>query len=137
MHRSKPGFSNAQRGVSLSGLIFMLAIIAVIAMFAMKVFPTFIEYRAIKSAIVKVKASGGTPQAMRMTFAKAADIGMISSVKPSDLIITRDGGEAEVSFSYENRIPLFANVSLVILYSGTTDKSGIVPDKASVPPERN
>ena len=135
MHGSKQGFNNAQRGVSLSGLIFVLAIFGLIAMFAMKVFPTFVEYRAVKSAIVKVKQSQGSLQDMRMTFNKAADIGMISSITSKDLIFTRDTGETEVSFSYEKRIPLFANVSLLILYAATTDPTGIIPEKPSAPPE--
>jgi hypothetical protein len=45
-------------------------------------------------------------------------------------VITRDGGDTEISFSYEKRIPLAGNVSLLFDFSGTTDPSGVVAAKA-------
>ena len=122
-----------QRGVSLSGLIFLLAILSVLGLFAAKVFPTVLEYRAIKSSIVAAKATNGTPAEMRNAFDKNAEINTIKAISSQDLIISKDTGETEISFAYESRIPLFNNVSLVIDYSGTTDKSGIVPAKAEAP----
>ena len=123
----------AQRGVSLSGLIVVLAIIGVIAIFAMKVFPTFLEYRAIKNSIVAAKATNGTVRDIQASFDKNADINTITAIKGTDLIISKETGETEISFAYEKRIPLAGNVSLGIDYAGTTDKSGVVPDKPAAP----
>ncbi len=133
MFGSKQEFLNRQRGISLSGLIVVLAIIAVIALVVMKVFPTFVEYRAIKSSIVAAKATNGTVREIQQSFDKNADINAIDAIKGTDLIISKDTGETEISFEYEKRIPLFANVSLLIDYAGTTDKSGVVPQKAAAP----
>jgi hypothetical protein len=122
----KQYFINAERGVSLSGLIVVLAVAGLVAVLALKVSPSFIEYRAIKSAIVKAKAEGGSVAEMQSSFDKAADINSISSINGKDLVISKDSGEPEISFAYEKRIGLFGNVSLVIDYEGTTDKSGVV-----------
>jgi hypothetical protein len=122
----KQYFINAERGVSLSGLIVVLAVAGLVAVLALKVSPSFIEYRAIKSAIVKAKADGGSVAEMQSSFDKAADINSISSINGKDLVISKDSGEPEISFAYEKRIGLFGNVSLVIDYEGTTDKSGVV-----------
>jgi type II secretory pathway pseudopilin PulG len=129
MHGSKQYFINAQRGISLSGLIFVLAIIGVLAIFGMKVLPTFLEYRSIKDAIVRAKDTNGTVREMQVSFDKNAEINMVSALKGRDLVISKQTGETEISFAYEKRIPLAGNVSLVIDYSGTTDKSGVVAAK--------
>lgn len=122
----KQYFINAERGVSLSGLIMVLVIIGMLAVLALKVSPSFIEYRAIKSAIVKAKADGGSVAEMRQSFDKAADINSISTITGKDLEISKDSGDAQISFAYEKRIGLVGNVSLVIDYAGTTDNSGVV-----------
>jgi Tfp pilus assembly protein PilE len=134
MQTEKQHFINAQRGVSLSGLIFVLAIVGVLAVFALKVVPTYAEYSAIKGAIVKAKATGGTVREMQQSFDKNAEINNVSAISGRDLVISRDSGEPEISFAYEKRIPLAGNVSLLIDYAGTTDKSGMVaakPDTAA------
>lgn len=129
MHGSKQHFMNAQRGVSLSGLIFVLAIIGFIGVFALKVLPTFTEYRSIKNAIAGAKATKGSVREMQVTFDKNADINDISAITGKDLIISKDSGETEISFAYEKRLPLAGNVSLLIDYSGTTAANGIVAEK--------
>jgi type II secretory pathway pseudopilin PulG len=131
MHGSKQYFIHAERGVSLSGLIVVLAIIGALAVLAMKVAPSFIEYRAVASAIERAKQTGGTPAEMVRAFDKNASVNDIASVSGRELVVTRDGGETELSFAYEKRIPLAGNVSLVIDYAGTTDKSGANPAKAA------
>ena len=129
MHARKQHFINAQRGVSLSGLIFVLIVVGVLAVFAMKVIPSYTEYRAIKTAIVKAKETGGTVREMQLAFDRNAGVNDVSAISGRDLVITHDGGESEISFAYEKRIPLAGNVSLAIDYAGTTDKSGVVAAK--------
>jgi type II secretory pathway pseudopilin PulG len=130
MQGSKQYFRNAERGISLSGLIFVLAILGVVAVFAMKVFPTFLEYRASKNAIASAKATGGTIVEMKQSFNKNADINRIDSIAAKDLVFTNDNGETDISFAYQKTIPLAGNVSLLIDYAGTTAKTGVVASKA-------
>jgi Tfp pilus assembly protein FimT len=130
MHGSKQYFPNAERGISLSGLIFVLAILGVLAVFAMKVFPTFLEYRASKDAIASAKATGGTVMEMKQTFMKNADINRIDAISAKDLVFTKDNGETDISFAYQKTIPLAGNLSLLIDYAGTTAKNGVVAPKA-------
>jgi hypothetical protein len=120
-----------QSGVSLTGLIFVLAVIGVAAVFALKVLPTYTEYSAVKGAIVRAKETGGTLREMQVAFDKNAGINNVTAISGRDLTITRDDGEVQVSFAYEKRVPLVANVSLLIDYAGTTDPSGVVAAKAA------
>lgn len=124
---------NGERGVSLSGLIVVLIVLGALALMAIKVVPAYLEYRSVKDAIVKAKASGGTVREMRTSFDKNADINNVSAIRGSDLVITQDNGDTEIAFEYEKRIPLAGNVSLLIDFAGTTDPSGVVskPDAAA------
>ena len=137
MHGTKQASKQAQRGVSLSGLIVVLIVIAAIAMLGIKVFPTFIEYRAVKSAIASAKTSSGqgTIREIQNAFDKSADINSIDSITGKDLIITKDTGDTQIAFDYDKQIPLFTDVTLMIHYSGTTDKSGKIPERAPATPQ--
>lgn len=105
-----------QRGLSLIGLVFILAIAAVVALFAMKVAPSFIEYRAAKTAIEGIAAQNPqTPGEVRNLFERRSDIDDMS-IKPTDLDIAKEGNSLVISFSYRKEVPLFKNVGLYIDY---------------------
>lgn len=112
-----------EAGVSLTGLIFVLAVLGVAVVFAFKLIPAYMEYNAVKDAVVRAKEAGGTPREMQVAFDKSAGINDVSAIRGRDLVITRDGGEPQISFAYEKRVPLMGNVSLVIDYAGSTDPS--------------
>ena len=135
MFGSKQVVLQRQRGVSLSGLVLVLAIAMVFAMLALKIFPTFLEYKASKDAIASAKKSSETVAGIRTSFDKAADINSIETISGKDLIVTKDGNETHVAFAYRKEIPLFTNVFLSIDYSATTDPSGVTPAKPEKAPE--
>ena len=133
MYGSKQVSLKAQRGVSLTGLIVVMGIIIAVAMLALKVIPGMLEYKSIKDGIAAAKAAGGTPAVMRLTFNKNADINAVTTISGQDLMIEKVNGETEIAFDYEQKIALFKNVTLLIHYQGTTDKSGVIPEKPEVP----
>lgn len=112
--------NNRQSGVSLFGLIFILAIIGVIAVLGMKVVPTFTEYLSVKKAIVSAKAAGSTVAEVRSSFDKQAEVGYIDAISGKDLEIVKNGDGLDVSFAYQKKIPLFGPASLLMDYEGST-----------------
>jgi len=123
-----------QQGVTLTGLIVALAVIGVVLVFALRMIPAYIEYNAIKTAIAKTKAEGGTVRAMQQAFDRNTSINDVEAIRGRDLIFTRDDGDLEISFSYEKRLPVAGNVSIVIDFSGTTDPSGVVAEADTAAP---
>jgi Tfp pilus assembly protein PilE len=119
-----------QRGMSLTGLVLGLIVIGLVAVLAIKVIPSWLEYRSIKDGIVRVKEGGGSVAEMQQAFDKFADINNVTSLRGRDLIISKDGGEPEISFAYQKRISLTDKASIVIDYDGTTDPSGVVAASA-------
>jgi type II secretory pathway pseudopilin PulG len=131
MQGSKQGFKSSQRGISLIGLIVVLAVLGVAGIFAMKVFPTWLEYRSVKQGIASAKAAGGSTRTMQQAFEKNAEINAIESIHSTDLEFSRETGQTEISFAYQKKIPIAGNVSLLIDYSGTTAPNGAMPADAA------
>ncbi|MTW11165.1 DUF4845 domain-containing protein [Pseudoduganella eburnea] len=114
-----------ERGISLIGLIFVLAILGGIGLLAMQVVPTYIEYRAILGAIERAKKDGGENiKEIQDSFNKSAEVGYITAIQGRDLLIVRENGQFEISFEYEKKIPLAGPASLLMEYKGTTAKEG-------------
>jgi len=118
-----PILRNRQRGISLTGLIVGLAVLGLLGLLAMRILPAYAEYRAVSSAIVKAKAAGGTPQEIRASFDRSAEVNYITSITGRDLTVERIDGEQEVSFAYDRKIHLVGPASLLLEYSGSTAKN--------------
>jgi hypothetical protein len=112
-----------QLGVSLSGVLIGGVIFIVLAMLALKLSPSYIEFFAIKKAIAAVgedARNGATPQAIRKTFDARAVIDAIDTVKASDLEITKEADTVVVSVAYRKEIPLVANIGIYIDFSAVS-----------------
>ncbi len=111
-----------QRGIALSGLLFWGIVIALVAVLGIKVAPECITYYKILKATQAVAANsnGKTVSEIRTAFGKYMDVEHVSTITPADLDISKEGNEIIVAFSYEKRIPLFYNVSLLIDFQGSS-----------------
>ena len=118
-----------QKGISLVGLILVLAVLGFIGVLGLKIVPTYTEYRAIQNAIVTAKATGGSVVEMQKSFDASAIAAYITSISGRDLIIAKENGETEISFAYEKKIPLVGPASLLLEYEGSTAKNGAKPVK--------
>jgi hypothetical protein len=109
---------NKLAGVSLMGLVIVLIVLAVVALFAMKVVPSYMEFRGMKNAIFAIarERPNGTPAEIRKAFEARLLIDGFDSVKPQDL----DVQKGAIAFAYRKEIPLFTNVALVIDYAAST-----------------
>jgi hypothetical protein len=109
-----------QRGVSITGLLIALVLIVVVALFGMKVLPSFMEFRTAKTAIEIVARGAQNPADVRRAFENRATIDNINSIKPTDLEITREGSQMVVAFAYRKEVPLFGGVGLYIDYAANS-----------------
>ena len=108
---------NRLAGVSLMGLIVVLVLLGVVALFGMKVIPSYMEFRTAKNAIVAIarERPNATPADVRKAFEARANIDNIEAVKPTDL----DVQKGAISFAYRKEVPLFTGVALVIDYAAS------------------
>ena len=105
-----------QRGLSLIGLILVCALAAIVALIGFKVLPAYIEYFTIKKVVNDLangtEVRGGSARDVMNAFDRRAMIDQISSIRSSDLEITKLGDGFAVVAAYQRCVPLVANVSV-------------------------
>ena len=116
----RSGSIRRQRGLSLIGLFLVGIIVVGLIALGFKVVPAVVEYIAIERALQKIKNEGSTVPAIRAAFDRHATIDDITSIRSTDLDITKEGDRIVISYAYAKKVPITDNVSLVIDFSGTT-----------------
>ena len=108
-----------QQGLSLIALIIGLIVLAFVALFAMKVIPSYLEFRSAKNAIDAIarERPDATVADIRRAFDNRSAIDDINTVRAADLEITKEGNAVVISFAYRKEVPLFNSVGLYIDYS--------------------
>jgi hypothetical protein len=114
-----------QRGVSLSGLIFWLAIGGFLAVMAAKLLPAYVEYFSVKkmfSTMVEAGDLKGTVREIRRSFDTRNAIEDVKSVRGEDLEVTKEGGETVITATWSVRIPMVYNISACLDFVVTSAK---------------
>ena len=118
-----------QRGVSMFGFMLVAVVVIIFAMLAMKLVPAYIEFFSVKKILNAMGQDSETKSMsnadIRNSFAKRADVGYVTVVKPSDLEIDRSGGKMVISTEYEYRTPLVANISLVVDFKASSNTASL------------
>ena len=112
-----------QLGVSLGGVLVGGIIFIVLAMLALKLAPSYIEFFAIKKAIAAVgeeARNGANAAAIRRSFENRSIIDAIESVKAADLEITKGASGVVVSAAYRKEVPLVSNIGIYIDFSAVS-----------------
>lgn len=107
-----------QRGITLMGLLIGSVILILVALLAMRLLPSYIEYFSIKKALTGIamenRGRGSAVSDIRRAFENRSAIDDIQSVKASDLEISKEGNGFSIVASYRREIPLFANIGVHI-----------------------
>ena len=114
-----------QRGISLKGAIVWMAVLGFLGVMAAKLMPAYVEYFAVKKMLKSMEEAGdlkGTVRDIRLAFDKRNAIEDVKNVRPDDLEITKEGGEAVVTANWSVRIPLVYNASACLDFTATTAK---------------
>jgi hypothetical protein len=111
-----------QLGIGLGGLMVGAVIFIVLAMFGMKLGPSYLEFFAIKKAVnaIAQEKRGATVNDVRKAFDARATIDDITTVKGADLEVTKEGNDLVVSASYRKEIPLAGNMGVYIEFSAVS-----------------
>lgn len=111
-------FKKKQHGLTLTGLLLWSVVIFMVTILGMRLAPAYIEFAAIKRALV---ATANDPtlkeagiSALRQGFDKRASIDDIKSVTGKDLVIEKQNNQVVMRVNYSVKKPLFANISLLI-----------------------
>lgn len=112
-----------QQGLSLISVIIVGGLAAFALVIGFRTVPAINEYLAIQR-IVKIIADegdAGTPVIeLRRSFDRRGYIDQVSTVSGVDLVITKPGGKTVVEVEYARKVPVVANVSLLIDFSASS-----------------
>jgi hypothetical protein len=105
-----------QRGVSLSGLLIICVVLIGIALLGFKLFPPYTEYLSIKKVINEIARNSEirTPRDVNEAFERRSAIDNFTSVRGTDLEITKQGDRTVISAAWSVKVPLFYNISACI-----------------------
>ncbi|HJS36967.1 MAG TPA: DUF4845 domain-containing protein [Burkholderiales bacterium] len=113
-----------QRGITLLGLIFGSFLLVLVALLAMRLLPSYIEYFTIKKNLVSIgKETAGreaTVNDIRRSFESRTAIDDITSINATDLAITKEGNGYLIAASYRREVPLFANIGVYIDFEASS-----------------
>lgn len=115
-----------QRGLSLIGFIFLAAVVAFVMFTAFRCVPAWTEYFALKK-ILQATADefsvNATPPLIRSSYERRAQIDNLP-VRGSDLDIAKENGRIKLAVSYQRRVPVAGNMSLLFDFeaSATSNK---------------
>jgi len=111
---------NRQKGVTAIGWLFLLAPLAIVIYAGIRLAPVYLNYmkvvKAMDGAVTELKAGGVNPQSIRNTIDKHFEIDMVDYPTTKDMKITRDGAVWLVESQYDDDAPLFANLSLHVVF---------------------
>ena len=111
---------SGQRGVTMIGLLMWAIVVGFAGYTIIRVVPTVMEYRAIRSAINRIAASPPpTVAGIREAFDRQTEIEqLITSITSKNLEITKENEKVVIAFAYDKEIELVAPVFLLIKYEG-------------------
>ena len=117
---------NRQRGVSLSGLLVWSVILILAAIAGMKVIPAYVQDAEIKSILSTIvndaEMQGAQSKDIRESFSKRAMMNNINVVTANDIEIVKDARGLSLSISYQVKIPLVGNASLLLEFNPSSVK---------------
>ncbi len=117
------GTFRRQEGVSILGVLVLLALLSFFLTVSIRLLPPWMEGRSVKSAILSV-AEASTPENSLRDVTKRIqstfNTNRIEAIAPRDVKVYRDEGKIIIEANYETRTPLFRNVDAVLMFNDNT-----------------
>ena len=111
---------NRQTGVTAIGWVFLLTPMAIVIYAGIRLAPVYLNYmkvaKAMEQSVSEFKGGGSAPDAIRTSIDRKFEIDMVEYPTIKDMKITRDGGVWLVESQYDDDAPLFANLSLHVVF---------------------
>lgn len=109
-----------QRGFSKLGLVFMLVVLVSALTVGLKVLPVYIDHnfvRGVAEALLESgRASSMTQAELRNEIAASMRVNNVRDFDLNSISTSRANGASIISITYERRIPLVANIDIILSF---------------------
>tara|TARA_R100001377_G_scaffold83376_1_gene64787 strand:+ start:100 stop:510 length:411 start_codon:yes stop_codon:yes gene_type:complete len=109
-----------QRGFSKLGLVLMLVVLVSGLTFGLKVLPVYIDHNFVRgvaeSLLESGRASAMTQAELRSEIASSMRVNNVRDFDLDSISTSRVNGANVISIAYERRIPLVANIDIILSF---------------------
>jgi hypothetical protein len=113
------------QGMSLIGLITVAFLVLMGVLLVFKLFPPYSQHYTIQKTFKNIANnpdfSNATPAAIQGAFWRYAEVNYITAIKGDDIKVTKIDTQVKLSASYTVKVPLVANISLLLDFNPTSD----------------
>jgi hypothetical protein len=116
----------SQRGVTFIGWVILLIPVAIVVYAGIRLTPVYLNYMRVAQALTQLATEhqGGVtldPQQLRVSLEKRFDIDSIENPDVKSVDIHREGDHFVAISDYEDTIPMFGNISLLVQFHKRVD----------------
>jgi len=115
-----------QKGMTFIGLVLVVAALVCIVLVGAKVTPAYIEFFGVKKIIASIASQGNFNEMSKKdiitAFTKGADIGYVTVIKGTDLVIEKSESGNVVTAEYQVVVPIVANASVLLDFKASSEK---------------
>ena len=114
----------AQRGLSMIGFLFVAAVVLVVAMVAFRMIPAYIEFYTIQRALEGALADSNdlSVATVRRAMDRRLAADYADAVAAKDVEVSKSGNNVTASVSWEKRLHMVGNVSLLLEFDATASR---------------
>lgn len=114
-----------QNGVSLSGFLMVLVVLAFVALLGFKIFGPYKQFFTIqkifKTLSLTPEVKNGGKREFVLAWSKyAMTEGDVNVVAADDIEVTKEGNDVIITANYTVKVPLFKNISLMFDFAPTS-----------------
>jgi Domain of unknown function (DUF4845) len=116
---------NKQRGVSMSGFLMVIVVLAFAFFVGVKLIPAYMQNKEIQDifkSIVQDSTMTTAPiSEIRLSYNKRASIGNVTAIKADEIDINKAEGKLTLSANYSLKLPVFANASVLLEFNPSSE----------------
>ena len=115
---------NRQRGLTMLSFLFVAAVVVSITLLAFRMMPSYLEYFTIQKALEGALADSNdlTPTSIRRAMDRRLNADYADAVAAKDVEITKTGNTITAAVSWEKRLPLIKNVSILLEFDASASR---------------
>ncbi|MDG2091366.1 MAG: DUF4845 domain-containing protein [Gammaproteobacteria bacterium] len=116
-----------QKGASIFAVIFLLVIVGMVLLSALKVVPAYLNNNIIANAMEGMINNNDFEAVslaeVRSGLQSSLVTNGIRDFASSNVVLTREGDDRYIDINYETRAPLFYNIEVVVIFENRFDKN--------------
>jgi hypothetical protein len=113
-----------ERGLTMTGFLFVAVVVLVLALVCFRVIPAYIEYFSVQKALegALVASKDLTKADIKNLVSKRIDADYIESINAGDIDVTKSGNVTTVSVSWQTKLHMVGNASIVLDFDASASR---------------